>query len=44
VAGDLLDEVTLIGIKMKIDINPERAPNVLDIQSKSQLRNTKQNY
>jgi len=42
VAGDLLDEVTLIGIKMKIDINPERAPNVLDIQSKSQLRNTKQ--
>lgn len=44
VASDLLDEVTLIGIKMQIDVNPERTPKVLNIQSKSQLRNTKQNY
>jgi len=44
VAGDLLDEVTLIGVKMEVDVNPERAPMILDIRAKSQLRNTKQNY
>ncbi|MFH0906838.1 MAG: hypothetical protein V1829_01135 [bacterium] len=44
IPGDLLDEVTLIGIKLKIDVNPERAPEILDIETKVQLRNTKQNY
>ncbi len=44
VSGDLLDEVSLIGIEMKVDVNPERAPMVLNIKTKSQLRNTKQNY
>ncbi len=44
VTGDLLDEITLIGFKMEIDVNPERGPKILDIESKVQLRNTKQNY
>jgi len=44
VPGDILDEITLIGIKMAVDVNPERAPGVLEIESKVQLRNTKQNY
>ena len=43
-AGHLLDEVTLIEIKLKVDVNPERAPMILNIKTKSQLRNTKQNH
>jgi len=44
VPGDILDEITLIGIKIAVDVNPDRAPRVLEIESKVQLRNTKQNY
>jgi len=44
IPGDILDEITLIGVKMAIDVNPHRAPRVLEIESKIQLRNTKQNY
>jgi len=43
VPGDILDEITLIGIKMTVDVNPDRAPRILEIESKAQLRNTKQN-
>jgi len=44
VLGDSLDEITMIGIELKVDINPFRAPKILEIKSKIQLRNTKQNY
>jgi len=44
VPGDLLNEITMIGIEMKVDVNPLRAPKILEIKSKIQLRNTKQNY
>ena len=44
VTSDLLDEITMVGIKMKIDIDPFRSPKILEIKSKIQLRNTKQNY
>jgi prepilin-type N-terminal cleavage/methylation domain-containing protein len=43
VPGDILDEISLVGIKMAIDVNPGRAPEILNIESKIQLRNTKQN-
>ena len=44
VLGDSLDEITIVGIELKVDINPIRAPKILEIKSKIQLRNTKQNY
>ena len=44
VPGDSLDEITMVGIEMIIDVNPLRAPKILEIKSKIQLRNTKQNY
>lgn len=44
VSGDSLDEITMVGIEIKVDINPFRAPKILEIKSKIQLRNTKQNY
>jgi hypothetical protein len=43
VAGNILDEVSLVGIGMEIDVNPGRAPEILKIKSKVQLRNIKQN-
>lgn len=46
VASEQLDEVSLIGIKMQIevDIGARENRHSLEIESKAQLRNTKQNY
>jgi len=44
VSGDSLDEITMVGIEIKVDVNPLRAPRILEIKSKIQLRNPKQNY
>jgi type II secretory pathway pseudopilin PulG len=44
IANKSIDEVTLVGIQIEIDVNPQRSPEILTIRSKTQLRNTKQNY
>lgn len=43
VPHDTLNDVGMIGFLLLIDVEPERAPKILEIRSKAQLRNTKQN-